>query len=104
MTGRGNPEPDIPPVVLPCDQLGFDVVLVDVALGVVGTVALGQVLEVAPVENRYPVVFAGAERLGAVAAGGRLSRLVECLSAGQAFSAVVLELDGAYVKVHISAT
>jgi hypothetical protein len=104
MTGRGNPEPDIPPVVLPCAQLVFDVVLVDVDLGIVGTVALGQVLEVALVESRFPAVFAGGERLGGVAAGGRLSRLVECLSAGQTFSGVVLELDGAYVKVQISAT
>ncbi len=104
MTGRGNPEPDIPPRVVPCDQLVLEVVLVDVVPEVVGTVALGQVLDVALVENRYPAVFNGAERLGAVAAGGRLSRLVECLSAGQRFSAVALELDGAYVKVHISAT
>ena len=104
MTGRGNPEPDIPPVLLPCDQLVFDVVLVDVDLGIAATVALGQVLEVALAESRFPAVFAGAERLGGVTAGGRLSRLVECLSAGQTFSAIVLELDGAYVKVHISAS
>lgn len=104
MTGRGNPEPDIPHVVLPCDRLVFDVELADVDLRIAGTVALGQVLEVALVGGRFPAVFAGGERLGAVAAGGRLSRLVECLSAGQTYSAAVLELDGAYVKVHISAT
>lgn len=104
MTGRGNPEPDFPPVVLPCNQLVFDVVLVDVDLGIAATVALGQVLEVALVGSRFPAVFVGADRLGGVTAGGRLSRLVECLSAGQTFSAVVLELDGALVKVHISAT
>jgi len=104
MTGRGNPEPDIPPRVVPCDQLVLEVVLVNVDLRVAATVSVGQALEVALVEDRYPAVFAGTERLGGVAAGGRLSRLVECLKAGQAFSAVVLELDGAYVKAHISAT
>jgi hypothetical protein len=104
MTGRGNPEPDIPPVVVPCEQLVLEVVLVDVVPGVVGTVAPGQTLGVALIENRYPAVFVGTERLGSVASGGALSRLVECLRAGQAFSAFVLELEGAYVRVRIGAT
>jgi hypothetical protein len=104
MTGRGNPEPDIPPRVVPCDQLVLEVVLVDVVPAVVGTVAPGQALGVALIENRYPAVFVGADRVGSVASGGALSRLVECLRAGQAFSAFVLELEGAYVKVRIGAT
>jgi len=104
MTGRGNPEPDVPPIVVPCDQLVLEVVLVDVALEVVGTVAPGHALGVALLENRYPAVFVGAERVGSVASGGALSRLVECLRAGQAFSAFVLEVDGAYVRVRIGAT
>lgn len=104
MTGRGNPEPDLPPRVVPCDQLDLEVVLVDVVLEVLASVAPAQALAVALVENRYPAAFVGTERAGSVASGGRLSRLVECLRAGQAFMAVVLELDGAYVRVRISAT
>lgn len=104
MTGRGNPEPDRPPVVVPCDRLVVEVVLVDVVLEAVTTLAAGQTLEVALIENRYPAVFRGAERVGSVASGGALSRLVECLRAGQAFSAFVLEVAGAYVKVRIGAT
>jgi len=104
MTGRGNPEPDLPPRVVPCDQLVLEVILVDVVLDVVGRVAPDQALVVALVEDRYPAVFVEGDRVGSVASGGRLSRLVECLLAGQAFTAVVLELDGAYVRVRISAT
>ena len=104
MTGRGNPEPDLPPVVTPCDQLVVEVVLVDVALEVVATVVAGQTLEVALIEDRYPAVFVLAERVGSIASGGRLSRLVECLRAGQKFTAFVLEVEGAYVRVRISAT
>lgn len=104
MTGRGNPEPDLPPVVVPCDQLVLEVVLVDPVLEVLASVSPGQALGVALVEERYPAVFVGTERAGSVASGGRLSRLVECLRAGQAFTAVVLELEGAYVRVRISAT
>ena len=104
MTGRGNPEPDRPPVVVPCDRLVVEVVLVDVVLEAITTLAAGHTLEVALIENRYPAVFHGAERVGSVASGGALSRLVECLRAGQAFSAFVLEVDGAYVKVRIGAT
>lgn len=103
MTGRGNPEPDIPPRVVPCDQLVLEVVLVDVVPAVVGAVAPGQTLGVGLIENRYPAVFVGADRVGSVASGGALSRLVECLRAGQAFSAFVLEVEGAYVKVRIGA-
>lgn len=104
MTGRGNPEPDLPPVVVPCEQLVLETILVDVVLGVVGTLTAGQILELALIENRYPAVFIGTERAGSVASGGALRRLVECLRAGQAFSAIVLELEGAYVRVRISAT
>ena len=104
MTGRGNPEPDQPPVLVPCDRLVVEAVLVDVVLEAVTTVAAGQTLEVALIENRYPAVFLGAERVGSVASGGALSRLVECLRSGQAFNAFVLEVDGAYVKVRIGAT
>lgn len=104
MTGRGNPEPDLPPVVVPCDQLVLEVVLVDVALEAVASVAAGQTLEVALIEDRYPAAFRGTERVGSVASGGRLARLVDCLRAGQSFSAFVLEVDGAYVRVRIGAT
>lgn len=104
MTGRGNPEPDLPPVVVPCDQLVLEVVLVDAVLEVLANVAPGQALRLALVEDRYPAVFVGTDRAGSVASGGRLSRLVECLRAGQAFTAVVLEVDGAYARVRISAT
>ena len=104
MTGRGNPEPDLPPVVVPCDQLVVEVVLVDVVLEFVTTIAAGQTLDVALIENRYPAVFLGDERIGSVASGGALSRLVECLRAGQPFGAFVLEADGAYVRVRVGAT
>jgi hypothetical protein len=104
MTGRGNPEPDVPPTVVPCDQLVLEVVLVDVVLELVTTLAPGQTLSVALIESRYPAVFLGSERVGSVASGGALSRLVECLRAGQAFGAIVLEVDGAYVRVRIGAT
>lgn len=104
MTGRGNPEPDLPPVVLPCDQLTVEVVLVDVVLELATTITAGQTLGVALIENRYPAVFRATERVGSVASGGRLSRLVECLRAGQAFGAIVLEVDGPYVRVRIGAT
>jgi hypothetical protein len=103
MTGRGNPEPDLPPVVVPCDQLTVELVLVDVVLGVATSVAPGQSLGVALIESRYPAVFLGPERVGSVASGGALSRLVECLRAGQAFSAIALEVDEAYVRVRIGA-
>jgi hypothetical protein len=82
----------------------LEVVLVDVVLEVLASVASGQALGVALVEERYPAVFVGTERAGSVASGGRLSRLVECLRAGQTFTAVVLELEGAYVRMRISAT
>lgn len=104
MTGRGNPEPDLPPVVVPCDRLVVEVVLVDVVLEAVTTFAVGQTLEVGLIEDRYPAVFLGDQRVGSVASGGALSRLVECLRAGQAFGAFVLEVDGAYVRVRIGAT
>ena len=104
MTGRGNPEPVVPPIVTPCDRLVVELVLVDVVLELVRAVALGQTLGVALIESRFPAVFVGTERLGSVAAGGALSRLVECLQAGQRFNAVVVELDGNYVRVRIGAT
>jgi hypothetical protein len=102
MTGRGNPEPDRPPVVTPCDQLVVEVVLADVVLEVAIRIAPGQTLSVALIENRYPAVFLDAERVGSVASGV-LSRLVECLRAGQAYGAFVLEVDGALVRVRIGA-
>ena len=88
----------------PCDQLVVEVVLVDVALDIVATVAAGQTLEVALLEDRYPAVLVGANRVGSIASGGRLSRLVECLRAGQKFVAFVLEVEGAYVRVRIGPT
>ena len=104
MTGRGNPEPDFPPVVVPCAQLTLEVVLVDVVLELAKTISAGQTLGVGLIEDRYPAVLLGTERVGSIASGGRLSRLVECLRAGQAFTALVLEVDGAYLRVRIGAT
>lgn len=104
MTGRGNPEPDLPPVVVPCDQLTLEVVLVDVVLELATMISAGETLGVELIEDRYPAVLLGTERVGSIASGGRLSRLVECLRAGQPFTALVLEADGAYVRVRIGAT
>ena len=102
MTGRGNPEPDFQPVVTPCDQLVAELALVDVVLALVQGVAPGQSLVVALIEDRFPAAFVGAERLGSIAAGGKLGRLVECLRLGQKYIAFVLEVDEALVRVRIS--
>jgi hypothetical protein len=104
VTGRGNPEPDLPPRVVPCDELVLQVVLIDVDVEVAATVAANQTLRVALIDDRYPAVFAGDRRVGSVASGGALSPLVQCLRGGQSYGAVVLEVDGAFVTVRIAST
>jgi hypothetical protein len=99
LTGRSN-DPDIPTVEPPCEELGFDTVLVNPDLEVASRVKAGDVLQVALADDQYPAAFLGDERVGNIATG-RPGRLVTCLRENGPFEAEVLEADGGTVKVRV---
>jgi hypothetical protein len=103
MSGRGNPERDLPVDTRPCSEVRFDVVLVDVKPEIATTVSIGDRLAVELLEGRYPAVTTPAGILGSIASGV-LSRLVQCLREGVRFEAEVLELQGALVRARIAPT
>lgn len=100
MSGRGNPEPDFPPDARPCDQVTFETVLVDVNLEAAKGVSVDEVFDIELLKERYPAVVTPSGILGSVASGV-VSPLVRCLREGAKFEAVIVEIDGAFVRVRI---
>ena len=101
MAGRGNPGPDYVPDTRPCEQVEFEVWLVDVDTTVSAQLSVGDRLPVRLIEERYPAVFLDEARVGSIASGV-LSRLVECLRGRASFGAEVLEINGNLVRVRVS--
>lgn len=99
MSGRGTgpdvikPEPD-------CDGLVFTSVLTDVDPAVAAAVTVGEVLEIALVEDRYPVAQREGARLGSITSG-QLGALVRCVRDDGPFVAQVLTLDGGWIEVQV---
>lgn len=100
MSGRGNPEPDIPPDARPCNQVMLETTLVDVNLELVGGVSVDDVLKVELLQERFPAVVTPDGVLGSVASGV-VSPLVRCLRDGAEFEAIILEVDGFFIRVRI---
>lgn len=102
MTGRGNPEPEIPQEVRPCTELVLGRVwLTNVEISVAEKLSVGDGLNVRLFKETFPTAFLGDEAVGSISSGPA-SRLVECLRAGVLFEAEVIEVDKALVIVRVA--